>query len=115
MIRLRMSLPVIDPTAPFVTCAGCGVCCMHMSVPPYDEEEQELLKENLPNVYADWLAVVESRKLQLAATGTDEIPCGFFDMVTRRCKHHAYNPDICHRFEVGGEFCVEQRQRAGLV
>lgn len=97
-----------------ITCDGCGACCLHMSVPPYDEEELEILKYGHPQAYADYLAVMETRTVQLAVVGTDFIPCGFFDMVTRRCRHHEVNPVICEMFEVGGIVCLETRKDAGL-
>jgi len=86
-----------------------------MAVPPYDEDERELLQRNLPHVYADLLAVEATRELQLKIVGTDSIPCGFFDMVSRKCRHHEYNPDICGRFEVGGDFCLSFRADAGIA
>lgn len=107
----RLSLPMADQP---VTCEGCGACCMHMAVPPYDEEERELLAANLPEVYADLLAVEATRQVQLRVSGEECIPCGFFDMVTRKCRHHEYSPDICARFEVGGEFCLSIRRDAGI-
>ena len=96
-------------------CNDCGVCCMHMAVPPYDEEERELLEHNLPEVYADLLAVERSREMQFRVHGTDYIPCGFFDMVTRKCRHHGHHPIVCERFDVGGDSCGVYRQDAGLV
>jgi Fe-S-cluster containining protein len=106
-----IGLPIIEAA---VTCDGCGVCCMHMSTPPYEDDEREMLRAWQPHVYADMLAVERTRELQLRVVGTDYIPCGFFDCVTRRCKHHQYKPDICARFEVGGEFCRQVRKDAGF-
>lgn len=104
----------VDPVIRNSPCAGCGICCMHMSVPPYDEDEVELLEQNLPEVYADFKAVEAAREMQLRVVGTDYIPCGFFDMVTRKCRHHEHKPDICYRFEVGNDMCLEMRKDAGL-
>ena len=99
---------------PVVTCDGCGVCCLHMSVPPYDDEELEIMEALNPNVYADFRSVEATRKLQLATVGTDFIPCGFLDVRTRRCIHHDYVPDVCGRFVVGDVFCLNFRKDAGL-
>lgn len=98
-----------------VSCEGCGVCCMHMAVPPYDEEELDELKEGNPAIYADYQAVMKSRDLQLTAHGTDFIPCGFLDMITRKCRHHDNNPDVCRRFKVGGESCRQFREDVAKV
>lgn len=95
---------------PVVTCEGCGACCLHMGLPPYAEDEVSLLRENLPKVYSDFVAVEATRLLQLRVTGVDHVPCGFFDHVTRRCRHHEYLPDICSRFEVGEPSCMEYRE-----
>ena len=110
---MKHKLPTIDE--PVTTCDGCGVCCLHMASPPYDEEERELLRDNFPEVYADVLAVEETRKIQLRAVGTEAIPCGFFDMVTRKCLHHAHNPDICHRYPVGETMCRQQRKALAVL
>lgn len=108
-----IELPLVA-TGP-ITCDDCGVCCMHMAAPPYDEEEVEMLRAWRPHVYADFRAAEETRALQFRATGVDQIPCGFFDMVTRRCRHHEHKPDICARYVVGDPWgCLEQRREAGL-
>ncbi len=36
-------------------------------------------------------------------------PCIWFDLVTRRCKHHQYRPRVCREFAVGGLRCREWR------
>lgn len=95
-------------------CDGCGLCCMHMSIPPYDDEEREQLQQELPKVYCDLVAVEATRELQWKSTGVEEVPCGFFDPVTRRCRHHENKPFVCHRFEVGDVFCLEFRADVGL-
>jgi len=110
-------LPIIDTGStnvpPSDTCRGCGLCCLHMSTPPYDEEERELLQENLPDVYADLLAVEATRELQLKSVGTDFVPCGFFDWITRTCRHHDHSPDICGRFPTGDPMCNQFRRDIG--
>ncbi len=106
--------PTTPQTGKRVTCEGCGACCLHMSSPPYDDEERDLLRENLPKVYADFLAVEATRVLQLQVVGTDFIPCGFFNLITRKCIHHNHHPDVCERHEVGGIYCLEMRKDAGF-
>jgi Fe-S-cluster containining protein len=102
------SLPIIE------SCDGCGVCCMHMATPPYDAEELEELREHNEPVYADYIAARDSRLLQFTANGTDHVPCGWFDMVTRRCRHYEYRPFVCEMFQRGGWSCHSQRADAGL-
>ena len=103
-----------------VTCEGCGVCCMHVSVPPYNEQEKEWLKKNEPAVYGDLMAVRRSQYRFSQAFGdalhfSDErIPCGWFDLVTGQCRHHEHKPEVCRDFEVGGGGCLDFRKRAGL-
>ena len=101
------ALPVLD-------CTDCGVCCLHVSVPPYDVDEVEYLKEYVPLVHTAYQAVQRTRQLQLAASGEDYVPCGFLDMETRRCRYYENRPDVCQVFEVGGEFCLLQRTKAGM-
>lgn len=82
---------------------------MHMSAPPYtDDEETELPG----NVRADYRAALDTRSVQWQAHGVDEIPCGFFDMVTRKCRHYEYRPGICRDFELGGDACLASRKAA---
>lgn len=100
-----MQLPTVDD------CAGCGVCCMHMAVPPYSSDERLDLP---PQVCSDLFAVEDSRELQLAAHGCDFIPCGFFSMIDRRCSHYEHRPEICRDFELGGESCLQHRKDAGV-
>lgn len=97
-----------------ITCDGCGVCCPHMALPPYGTDELELLRAHWPDVWADYQAVRRTRELQLRATGVDQVPCGFLDMVTRKCRHHDLHPGVCQSFEVGGVFCRGQRYEAEL-
>ncbi len=93
-----------------ITCEGCGACCLHMGLPPYADDEVDFLRENLPKVYSDFVAVQATRLLQLRVTGVDSVPCGFFNHVTRRCKHHEYPPDLCAGFEVGEPSCMWFRE-----
>lgn len=95
---------------PILDCVGCGACCMHMAVPPFIDEH-----ENLPDeVLADYREAVHSRELQFAVHGVDEIPCAWFDMVTRRCRHYEHRPKICRDFDMGGDDCRRMREQAGF-
>lgn len=94
-----------------ISCSGCGVCCMHMGSPPFMPDEVARLPDD---VKASYHAVRETRRLQYAATGVDDVPCGWFDMETRQCRHYAHRPECCSGFTTGGEYCVNMRQSAGL-
>lgn len=102
-------MPVVTPQ---LSCDGCGLCCMHMASPPFSEDEDIDLP---PEVFADLQGVRESRKLQFKVHGTDHVPCGWFDMVTRKCRHYEHRPSVCRDFEVGSTSCVGMRTDAGFA
>ena len=91
---------------PVMSCDGCGVCCMHMAVPPYHRDEITLLP---PEVQADYEAARNARIAQWNAHKIDETACAWFDMVTRKCRHYEHRPEICQDFEMGGDECVAYR------
>jgi Fe-S-cluster containining protein len=37
-------------------------------------------------------------------------PCYWFDMNSRRCKHHEHRPQVCRDFETGSTDCLEWRK-----
>jgi Fe-S-cluster containining protein len=39
-------------------------------------------------------------------------PCSW--LVAGKCGHYEHRPEVCRQFELGGEECLEIRQRAGL-
>ena len=104
--------PVDAVITPQCSCAGCGVCCMHMATPPFDTAEEAELPDS---VKADLAAVRESRRWQYLVNGTDYVPCGWFDMVSRQCRHYEHRPSVCREFEVGGTYCVNLRIDAGFA
>ena len=102
----RISLEVIAPASlsvPVANCDGCGVCCLEQNIPPYLDEIDfipiALQKE-----------VIEARKREAELEGQ---PCIWFDLTTRKCRHHEDRPNICREYEVGGDLCLETRERAG--
>lgn len=96
-------------------CEGCGACCLHVSLPLYDEGERHILAATAPGVYADFEAAQETRRLQLAVVGTDFIPCLFFDPLTRLCRHYEHRPVVCEQFDPGCPECIEFRRDAGTL
>lgn len=65
-----------------MTCDNCGVCCLHMGSPPFEET-------HMP-------------------TGE---PCTWYDPATKRCKHYEERPKMCRDFEPGCQDCLDLRIR----
>ena len=112
-----MNLPLYDP------CRGCGACCTHVGVPPgYDppiaegSPDYELflaipeaLRDELRDYYqAVWAGKTEDRSL------SGNVPCLWFDLETRRCRHYEHRPNVCRTFEIGGASCLGHRERMGI-
>jgi len=95
-----VSLPMIQ------SCDGCGLCCLHVSFPPYHRDEIAALP---PDVQDSLAAASTTRAMQYAATGADETPCMFLDLLTRRCRHYDHRPEICQDYETGGVECLSIR------
>lgn len=116
-----MSLPILE------SCDGCGACCMRQSSPPgyvyilcTPEAERgkfvgtefrfdaERVKALPPEVRAELDQYIVGLRLGRGPRG--EVPCLWFDQVTRKCKHHAHRPSICREFEMGSEDCHNWRK-----
>lgn len=105
-----VKLPIL--TNPPESCEGCGLCCMHMAVPPFvDEEERVRLVP--PSIREELYKIYETRKMQFKMFGTDAIPCAWFNPVSRSCLYYEYRPDICREFELGNPSCLEFRAELG--
>jgi uncharacterized protein len=100
-----------------MTCDGCGACCLHIGVPPFDEsgcqptDEADCEYESLP-------PELKSEIDNAWAAGTESFagkPCIWFDTVTRRCGHYEYRPIVCADFEPGNPICLEDREWAGIL
>jgi Fe-S-cluster containining protein len=90
------SLPLVQ------SCSDCGLCCTRVGVPPFVEDELDLLPAELA-----WSASQEWR----VETGQ---PCLWYDQESRRCRHYLHRPQVCRDFEVGGVECCSCRREAGL-
>ncbi|TWU57071.1 Flagellin N-methylase [Rubripirellula tenax] len=105
--RTQMTrLPTVDD------CEGCGVCCMHMGYPPYlrgeDGGRVEVYWTRMPpELKREWLEYVENYQV---AEGELDGPCVWFDLESRRCKHHDARPSVCRDFEVGSKGCRDWRK-----
>jgi len=118
-------------TLPVIACqSGCGACCLDVGGPPFAEylaaagggtdkrapssrESQILLRleAEYPAAYETLLSYQKQRK-----EGTDRRgPCVWLDLVTRKCLHYEFRPDVCLNFEPGGFSCGMCRLQAGLA
>lgn len=103
---VQTALPVIE------SCSGCGVCCMHMGYPAfmdpvtgsYDAGYWNAMPEALRE---ELIAVIKA--YQSPPAGELDGPCVWFDMETRRCRHHEYRPRVCRDFEIGSKGCRDWR------
>lgn len=98
----RLPLPLLETPA-VTTCAGCGVCCTEQPLPPF-LDDIDLIPPDLQR------EVLELQKMEneLWERGA---PCTWFDPRTKGCIHHEHRPNICREYEIGGELCLEIRQK----
>ena len=76
----------------------------HLSLPGIDP-----LWEDVPNSVKDEL-------LEFIEEGGAELGerCFWYDVQTKRCKHHKYRPQICRDFEIGNPHCIRLRIDHGI-
>ena len=102
---VRVPLPVVESPRPapraVTSCDGCGVCCREQNIPPYLDEI-----DFIP--LALQREVIDARKREAELAGQ---PCLWWDPATGKCRHHEHRPNICREYEVGGELCLETRER----
>lgn len=84
-------------------CDNCGLCCTHMSSPPFMPDEFDALPETLREEITRYL---DSPRFD------DGGPCIWLDLVSGQCRHYDLRPDVCRDFDVGGESCLTQRAAA---
>jgi uncharacterized protein len=102
-----LTLPVLAIAQPAVTtCDGCGVCCTEVSVPPFLDEIDFVPPELAAEFYA-----AQAIEAELVA---QKQPCIWHDRATGKCKHHEHRPNICREYEIGGELCLETREKFGV-
>lgn len=115
---LGQELPVLHR----VSCDGCGACCLHLGIPPfdsYDDDDIEFallpqeLKDELTAAWDVYFAQ-EAARYETKIPNATGTPCCWLDLETRRCRQYEYRPDICSRFEPGCEICLEDRMLAGI-
>ena len=125
---MRIPLPPADP------CGGCGKCCRGIGLPPFEAANPDFGPQPVVTrgmtvtqfedaVFDTELFVLMPPELRLAhaelVLGTSEdpsgTPCGWYDAVADRCRHHEWRPSTCRRFEPGGEDCVKLRAEPNAV
>ena len=85
---------------------------MHMGYPAfmdpvdrsYDAEYWKALPQNLKQELTAYIAAYRP-----PPAGELDGPCCWFDMETRRCRHHEYRPRVCRDFETGSRGCRDWR------
>jgi Fe-S-cluster containining protein len=107
-------------SSPSEACEGCGACCMHIASPPYTPEEAAELEFTAPEVYRDFELAKYRRDSVVLAGKSDEIPCAFLDMESKRCRNYEHRPKICRDFKVGCWQCewvviMNQRWRHAVI
>lgn len=86
-------------------CAGCGHCCSTQGTPPFSWHS-----DDVPPRHLKW------NTSEHAFRYDDELPCLWFDIEARRCKHYEYRPLACRTAVVPGDkVCGEFRTRNGLI
>ncbi|MGI9472127.1 MAG: YkgJ family cysteine cluster protein [Rubripirellula sp.] len=106
--RNELSLPTVED------CEGCGACCLHMGYPSYLTGSAHQPPE------PHWVSLPDSLRHELEqyaeayqAPGEGELdgPCVWFDLDTRRCKHHEHRPQVCRDFRIGSQDCLGWRKQ----
>ncbi len=84
-----------------IVCDGCGACCLEIGTPPFLGFEIYNLPEPLRN------EVLTNNTIDREES---KLPCYWFDIKTRKCKHYEYRPQLCRDFEVGCISCLKYRE-----
>lgn len=84
-------------------CDNCGACCMGQNLLP------ACCNRHIPTPELDRLVTIFDGPCE----GGDEV-CIWLDRYTGRCLHYEWRPELCRKFEVGGEACLRIRENAGM-
>jgi uncharacterized protein len=89
------------------TCDHCGACCMSTPVPPFEPGEEGAFA--IPAEAMELIArrIAEDRHFE-------RLPCVWFDLQSRRCRHYEMRPSACRRFEINSDLCRLSRWDEGL-
>lgn len=83
---------------PVISCDSCGKCCSMQGTPPMLPDEFDALPTALK-----WDRRANADRYDL------NLPCLWFDVATKRCRHYDHRPIVCREFETGGEDCLRFR------
>jgi hypothetical protein len=84
-------------------CTSCGACCSTQGTPPFSWYAGDIPPEDLR-----WNVVFHADRYDRS------LPCLWYDVETRTCRHYERRPEACRQFEVGGEDCLWLRGEAGV-
>jgi len=107
---MEFRFPVLEPE----NCEGCGLCCEGIGSPvamytyrtsysgPYLYRPKNL-PEELAREIDHYFAGLKR--------GEEPVDhCLWFDVETRKCKHHQWRPQVCRNYQVGCESCLNERR-----
>lgn len=105
-----------------VSCEGCGACCTHLTMPPFDSyDEDDLDFERLPDALKreleeKWDVTFGDRRHEFEGRLPNSIggPCSWFDLETKRCRNYEHRPVCCREFVPGNDICLEDREAEGV-
>jgi Fe-S-cluster containining protein len=109
-------------------CDGCGKCCEHIGMPPFEVRNPDLgpdPRQELTPVRAPlWVSVADAETFdrmprELRAEHAAALlalkdnptgrPCLWQDAETKRCRHYEFRPAVCRVFEPGDDGCNKVR------
>ena len=117
------SLPAGESVDPFVSCDGCGACCLMQQSPPMyvywldmpeddnNRDDEDWQRANsLPSHLKDELREHRRRLRYGGKPDHDDQACIWLDQSTMKCKHYEHRPSICRDFQVGSDECFGWRE-----
>lgn len=91
-------------TLPVLNCDNCGACCTTQGTPPFVRIEADFPPPELA-----WDVVEHQWRYD------DGLPCLWFNVETKRCKHYEHRPQSCRTAVVpGDEYCLKFRSEQAV-
>jgi Fe-S-cluster containining protein len=91
-------------------CNNCGMCCMHVNIPPFYGPGDPTYKSCPPKLLKEIEDYLNSPRYIDA-----EHPCLWLNRSTGECKNYQYRPEICRDYQVGEISCRLLRTQVGLT